>query len=517
MQLLYDSPLSSPQFVALTILLQPTSSKDSVPMICVGGEPILTVAPTANLHRQSVREALQELHRHLIRVLDANINSKGNKNSATAFFMQEDVDSVQVFRPLAARGIALHYQFIRNDNAMNIDAVKKLAELVISENKTNGSVKNIDDSVGIAGVLLTLGITGAPIMAFHASDSNVPYSISQRMTDCIGILQKSSDIKQAKQIMKTFLLDSVKTNDMVEAPQTLVLSEAQTNEGSRIAGGVVGGLKSPIGGMISPIAEFGRRNKTSNQSKTETVIYPLRFAPTSSESSKSILQMLSVMSVAENDSRLRKYEVSGQERKANLDFSSKSRFRRRKSDGKGDPDFDNFDYKGPVKEMTLRKVLTSYPAPSIPSDLASTSSNATGGGGLGSNIGGKAQLRSSRKDTKTKSGQPKRLSNDMQRHSQDEETSQQTRNSSNYELSTRRRKQHEFDDISEATPLSHSGSHELNGGSVVDQTKIQVNVALNEDLTCLYKLSQLSSCIVEGVVQVNSVSQIRYRALRRKN
>ena len=36
-------------------------------------------------------------------------------------------------------------------------------------------------------------------------------------------------------------------------------------------------------------------------------------------------------------------------------------------------------------------------------------------------------------------------------------------------------------------------------------TKVQVNVALNEDLTCFYKLSKMSSCSVEGVVQVRSV------------
>jgi hypothetical protein len=32
--------------------------------------------------------------------------------------------------------------------------------------------------------------------------------------------------------------------------------------------------------------------------------------------------------------------------------------------------------------------------------------------------------------------------------------------------------------------------------------RVLVNVALNEDLTCFYKLSKMSSCSVEGVVQV---------------
>jgi hypothetical protein len=33
-------------------------------------------------------------------------------------------------------------------------------------------------------------------------------------------------------------------------------------------------------------------------------------------------------------------------------------------------------------------------------------------------------------------------------------------------------------------------------------TRIQVNIALNEDLTCSYKFSKMTSCSVEGVIQV---------------
>jgi hypothetical protein len=39
-------------------------------------------------------------------------------------------------------------------------------------------------------------------------------------------------------------------------------------------------------------------------------------------------------------------------------------------------------------------------------------------------------------------------------------------------------------------------------------TKALINVALNEDLTCFYKLSKLSSCSVEGVVQVQVRSNV---------
>ena len=44
-----------------------------------------------------------------------------------------------------------------------------------------------------------------------------------------------------------------------------------------------------------------------------------------------------------------------------------------------------------------------------------------------------------------------------------------------------------------------------NGGA---PAKVLVNIALNEDLTCFYKLSKLSSCSVEGVVQVQVRSNV---------
>lgn len=39
--------------------------------------------------------------------------------------------------------------------------------------------------------------------------------------------------------------------------------------------------------------------------------------------------------------------------------------------------------------------------------------------------------------------------------------------------------------------------------------RMQVNVALNEDLTCHYKLSQMSSCSVDGVIQVRGEPDLR--------
>ena len=42
------------------------------------------------------------------------------------------------------------------------------------------------------------------------------------------------------------------------------------------------------------------------------------------------------------------------------------------------------------------------------------------------------------------------------------------------------------------------------GGSIASTSRVQINVALNEDLSCSYKESQLASCTVEGAIQVSS-------------
>lgn len=61
---------------------------------------------------------------------------------------------------------------------------------------------------------------------------------------------------------------------------------------------------------------------------------------------------------------------------------------------------------------------------------------------------------------------------------------------------------HQFDEEEHSVDTrSHSGNGG-GGSSVMSAAQLQVNIALNEDLTCSYKLSQLSSCNVEGVAQV---------------
>lgn len=50
--------------------------------------------------------------------------------------------------------------------------------------------------------------------------------------------------------------------------------------------------------------------------------------------------------------------------------------------------------------------------------------------------------------------------------------------------------------------LHRNAERESNGGIDLQRPRIQVNIALNEDLTCSYRQSRISSCTIEGVVQV---------------
>jgi hypothetical protein len=61
----------------------------------------------------------------------------------------------------------------------------------------------------------------------------------------------------------------------------------------------------------------------------------------------------------------------------------------------------------------------------------------------------------------------------------------------------------------EDTMNNSSRSLGADNGSEGGGPRVEVNIALNEDLTCFYKLSKMSSCSVEGVIQVRSYSSHR--------
>lgn len=155
-------------------------------------------------------------------------------------------------------------------------------------------------------------------------------------------------------------------------------------------------------------------------------------------------------------------------------------FEGRKADAR-DADFDNFDYRGPAKE-TFQREIKAIPA------LQSTPEPAAG----------KLQLKSSSKDTKRGGPGARRMSTQM--GGRDDDSYHQPQPKTSFDpFSQKKKSKTQFDDETHDS-RSLSGNHDAS--SVLSQARIQVNIALNEDLTCSYKLSQLSSCNVEGVIQV---------------
>ena len=61
------------------------------------------------------------------------------------------------------------------------------------------------------------------------------------------------------------------------------------------------------------------------------------------------------------------------------------------------------------------------------------------------------------------------------------------------------------DDVSETLSQAYGDA----GSTASPANRIHINVALNEDLSCSYKDSQLTSCSVEGVVQVSWLESAR--------
>jgi hypothetical protein len=343
----------------------------------------------------------------------------------------------------------------------------------------------------VLGVIICVAVAGSGSIY---CTSSIHYSLPRRLSDCAGYLQRLSDVASAKGLLTTFLLTDDEyriTNEMMEAPNLLLLPESDDRARSALS----------TMGMISPIAELGRKtarlrnvmNSSAAMSPQDAppieMGFPLSLDLGSADAARVMTDRLTVLSVAETGTFLRKYEHSGQERRANLDLTggNKSRFRRRKGDAR-DADFDNFDFKGPTKE-TVKRESKDIPA------LQPTPEPAAG----------KPQLRSSAKDTKRGPG-TRRLSTHAGRIDDDNSSYQQQRQpqehmKNHFDPSSHLKKvKHQFDDETHDS-RSQSGHHD--SSSVLSQARIQVNIAVNEDLTCSYKLSQLSSCYVEGVIQVN--------------
>lgn len=355
------------------------------------GEPLVLASPLSTISFGSATAALKELHKYLSSLSAAMTpsNEASAHDQMVAELLQEDdklLDKMQVFRPLVAHGIALHYRLIRDEQI-----VPGFASLVLASSRT-GIVQgepenNREIESELTGVLICVGLSGLPLA--HCS-SSLQYSLAQRVDDCVGVLSQrlgTVDVAAAKTLLSTLLVsedEMRKTNEVAASAHITAIPESGED-----AGGNLHKTRSPMGSVLKSTKRLsvtvasgltmGRFNRSTMTGEANIHIGE---SATSNDLARFMIERMNVLSVAETDSALRPYETSGQQRRANLDLTgNKSRFRKRNSVTNIYADLDSFDYQGPTKDRRHQQtqpgnVLTpnqNWTPPSHPNQPASAS------------------------------------------------------------------------------------------------------------------------------------------------
>ena len=529
-QLLRSSPVATPEFAALSLLLSSNGnhaassggdSDNNINNYIRTTEPLMVVSITSTITHNAAVESIEELHRHVQSIVDLASTSSVSQFAAELLREEErSLRKMQIYRRSGSGGLEMHYRLMRGPESAQLQALLMIGIGSNSSNAANGkstklgttnesfaSPTSLDPSV--LGVILSVGVAGEST-SLSCSSSSTLYSLEQRMSDCTGfILQRHADAASARSLLTTFLLtpedDYRISNERALAPQTLIRPEMIEKETTRNA------LLSPMAGMMAPIADFrlpSRRGKhngdtdggdQNDDGEGRGLGIALAETP-SSETTRQLTNRLSVLSVAENGTLLRKYQHSGQERRAQLDLvaaavvASKSRFARTRRKATDDADLDgHFDYKGPQKVRTTAvskpSSIPALPAPMTPESQQQQQQQQNSSSR--STTSASQQLRSSKKDTRKSSGNRRGLGAHMQQGKR-------------VGSGAKQQPQHQFHDEEHSVETTSHSGHGGGASSVLSVARFQVNIALNEDLTCSYKLSQLSSCNVEGVAQVRN-------------
>jgi hypothetical protein len=407
MQLLYTNPLPSPEFVSLSLVLQPDPEDPNGGGM---GEPLMLASPRSTISYSVAAEALKELHKYLtslsgLRLLEGKEVSIYDQIVAELMqdddniVMNENNNKLQVFRPLTAHGMGLHYRLLREDKVKTDFAALVLASSRATKGSSTAEAESRRIEKPLLGVLVCVGLSGIPYA--HCS-SSLQYGLSQRVNDCVGVLSKrigTVDIAAAKTMLSTLLAteDEVrKTNEVADAAITTAIPESGEDTG--------------LGNLAKKSSTFKSLVKMSKGGSGGTDIIHVGLGSTSNDLSRILIERLNVLSVAESDSLLRPYETSGQQRKANLDLTgTKSRFRKRKTDSSTNADLENFDYRGPLRDRrtSSRFLLRQQQSPlvsSAPGALQSftqQSASSLTSSATSRSASSKSQIRQHKSDTQT--------------------------------------------------------------------------------------------------------------------
>ena len=624
MQLLYSRASPCPEFASLSLLLKSDISGDKV--TCGMGEPLVLPSSTSTVSHVDSVEALKELHYYINSVYKASRSStsgeSGDSQRMSVELFKEDeklFSEMQVYRPLNAHGLGLHYRLVRDRTTMS-----KLIPLVFNTGKSTARASDKGGGAGstigstaaieqhVTGVVLCVGIAGLP--SIMSGMSTLHYGLPQRMKDCLDVLSNvgTDDTTACRALLTTFLLTEDEdrlNNTMAEGADRTLLLESED----------FGGDTKGLG--------LGLRKKSQEAKSAggiETLSDPLILH--SADFARIMVERLAVLSVSESDTVFRKYEA----RAAAVGAAAggdKAGKRARGRKVARDADLDGFDYKGGPRRTSANN---SRPGGLLQAGssggLASPYNTGVGSNNTGKD-GSKVQLRrpgkdttsriadkpvvrqaatpllkSSKKDSRgtsrrasmdnsggyrpARGGQqlgPRRTSassngqddwtfgsgggdgfqgsnsldhsgNRLHLHDEQSLNSNRTGGSGSRNSRNTRQSGTSFDPFfgggtadtattitessasssarrrgsagglfdpdvdyhhDDASAFSHQfadddmlsgggrSSRSLGNGSAAGIPRVQVNVALNEDLTCFYKLSKMSSCSVEGVIQVS--------------
>jgi hypothetical protein len=200
MQLLGASTTPTPEFVSVSLLLKQDWNRNEIHATL--GEPLIIASPLATVDCKGAVDALTELHTHLTfmtKALSQTIVLE-QEDAFTASLLQNDIDclsGVQLFRPLAARGVGLYYRLIQGS------ALSVFSSLGLASNQGNTSSVNVDPSK-LHGAVLCVGVSG---LGLAQCSSSILYSLPQRMNDCISILSRAGDedTAAARSVLSSFL------------------------------------------------------------------------------------------------------------------------------------------------------------------------------------------------------------------------------------------------------------------------------------------------------------------------
>lgn len=389
MQLLYSSPIAVPQFFSLSILL-PKLEDEAVRLV----DPVVLPGPTATLTRSQAVATITELH-HTATLQDAK---------------------VKVFT--AKDGLRLYYR------VLNPSHTAKLLPLVLTSTTSNNPSPLLEKAL----IVVSVGISGTGCLY---GVSQTVYDTKQRLHDAVQFLLHDVSKENVDRVAEFLLCDTelLLSNEQVASTTTLTWDVAVTSRNN----------------MLSPIADgfgFGRRSSMAggggNANPAEPIVRLELPVDNGAQISQRILDKLTIMSVSEADTSLKRYTAPAADRRPQL---SRTVARRRKHQPHDDLD-GSFDFKGKTKTVAA-------PVKQPPKRQQ------------------KLVLASSKKDT-ARAVRSSRTAGD------DNST--------------------------------------VRSSSSQPSSALLVNLALNEDLTCAYRNTQLSSCVVEGVVQVRLMQRQQMRS-----